>query len=42
MSLEKWLEQYKRFWELRLDRLVLYLTQLKAERQKKDFPNRKK
>ena len=38
-NVDEWLEEYRRFWELRLDRLEAYLTRLqrkpKSKRRKK-------
>jgi len=37
-SVDDWLEEYRRFWEERLDRLEVYLKQLQAREKK---PGRK-
>jgi DNA-binding transcriptional ArsR family regulator len=34
-TLDEWLEQYRRFWEERLDRLQDYLRQLQSKKPKK-------
>jgi DNA-binding transcriptional ArsR family regulator len=39
-SVDKWLDEYRRFWELRLDRLGAYLQKLQHSR--KPAPRRRK
>ena len=38
----EWLDEYRRFWDARLDRLEDYVRQLKARKEKKHGRNRKK
>ncbi|MBI3675157.1 MAG: winged helix-turn-helix transcriptional regulator [Proteobacteria bacterium] len=35
-SIDEWLEQYRRFWEERFDRLEDYLRELQGKKEKKD------
>ncbi|MBV8790546.1 MAG: winged helix-turn-helix transcriptional regulator [Pseudolabrys sp.] len=42
-SVDDWLEQYRRFWEERLDRLESYLAELMGnEKPKSDLPPKKR